>query len=122
MPSVFRHPSEPDDSTTTTVFAAYGKGLTFEIDDNKGTEFRDITDGMSNTIAIVEAKRDIPWTKPEDILIDVEADRLPEFGILPDVFAVGLGDGSPRFISKTIDQTVLKKLFTRSGGEVVGQF
>jgi len=36
-----------------------------------GVALRQVTDGTSNTLAIVEAKREIPWTKPEDLPFDM---------------------------------------------------
>ena len=120
MPAVFRHPSQPANSTTTSYVAAYGKGLLFEPNAEKGTRIQDVTDGCSNTIAILEAKTDIPWTKPEDILIDVTQDTLPKFGGFDDTgFVVGIADGSVRRISTSLEVNLLKHLFTISGGEVV---
>ena len=44
-------------------------------------QIKDIIDGTSKTILIVDAKRDIPWTKPEDIEIDADPTKpLPTFG------------------------------------------
>lgn len=122
MPAVFRHPSMPEGTTNSSIFAAVGEGLVFEKDDNDGTKLSEIADGSSNTIAIVEANRDIPWTKPEDIEFDLRQDTLPELGIVPEGWIVGICDGSVRFISKAIDVDVFKKLLTRAGGEVVPQF
>ena len=119
MPDVFRHPSMPEGSTNATIFAAIGKGLVFESDDKAGTQFRDITDGSSNTICIVEARRDIPWTKPEDIEMDLNAKKLPDLGFQPEGFFVGISDGSVRFISNSIDLQLWKALLTRAGGEVI---
>ena len=119
MPSIFRHPSQPSDSTFASIYASYGKGMMFEKGDVSGIGFRDVTDGTSNTIAIVEAKRDIPWTKPEDIEIDATAKELPEFGFVPEGWQTGFGDGSVRFISKSVDVELYIKLLTRAGGEVV---
>ena len=42
-------------------------------------KIRDITDGTSNTLMIVEAKRNIPWTKPEDLSFDPDK-PVPELG------------------------------------------
>jgi hypothetical protein len=81
--------------------------------------FMDITDGTSNTILAVEAKRDVPWTKPEDIPFDPNG-PVPELGnVSPDGFDVAFVDGAVRFISKTVNPQVLKALITRSGGEVI---
>ncbi|MEZ6033947.1 MAG: M56 family metallopeptidase [Planctomycetaceae bacterium] len=121
MPAVFRHPSQPTNLTSTSYIAAYGKGLLFEPNTERGTRIQDVTDGCSNTIAILEAKTDIPWTKPEDILIDVTEDTLPKFGGFDDNtgFVVGIADGSVRRISTSLDVNLLKHLLTISGGEVV---
>jgi hypothetical protein len=84
-----------------------------------GPTFADITDGMSNTIMVIEAKRNIPWTKPEDIPFDPNG-PLPELGGFdPRVFNAAFADGSVRTISNMINPRVLKALITRAGGEVV---
>jgi beta-lactamase regulating signal transducer with metallopeptidase domain len=122
MPSVFRHPSMPQGATNSSIFAVVGKGLVFENDNHNGTKMQEITDGTSNTVALVEARRDVPWTKPEDIEFDLSSPKLPELGFIPEGFIVGVCDGSVRFISKSIDVTTWNKLLTRSGGEVIPQF
>ena len=79
----------------------------------------DIADGPSITILAVEAKRDIPWTKPGDIPFDPNG-PVPELGnFSPDGFNAAFADGAVRFISKRVDPKVLKALITRAGGEVV---
>ena len=122
MPGVFRHPTMAAGSTNTSIFAAIGKGLVFEKDDKDGTKIQEITDGTSNTVAIVEAQREIPWTKPEDIEVDLTNDKLPELGIVPEGWIAGICDGSVHFISRDIDLALWKKLLTRAGGEIVDQF
>ena len=79
MPAVFRDPHEPENSTNASYFMPTGKGT---IGGKKGgVKSRNITDGAANTIMLVEAKRDIPWTKPEDIEIDADASKpVPKFG------------------------------------------
>ena len=82
----------------------------------------DLTDGTSNTILAVEAKRDVPWTKPEDIPFDLNG-PLPELGgFMQNGFNAAFADGSVRFISKSMSPTVLKALITRAGGEVISHF
>ena len=68
MPDVFRHPSSPDDSTETGYLGIAGKRGVFGAEKPKG--FEHIRDGSSNTICIIESKSGIPWTKPEDLLLD----------------------------------------------------
>jgi hypothetical protein len=84
-----------------------------------GPTLMDMYDGTSNTILAVEAKRDIPWTKPEDIPFDPNG-PVPELGnFSPNGFNAAFADGAVRFISQTVNPMVLKALITRSGGEVV---
>ncbi len=84
-----------------------------------GAKIQQITDGMSNTILAVEAKREVPWTKPEDLPFDPKA-PLPELGgFAPDGFNALFADGSVLFIVKSMDPMMLKTLITRDGGEVI---
>ncbi|NNJ27856.1 hypothetical protein LzC2_39660 [Planctomycetes bacterium LzC2] len=130
MPSVFRHAADARTEPFTSYFAVLGE------DDevpslwkprgewgqrNAGSGFRDIRDGTSNTLMVVDAKRPIPWTKPEDITLDLTEPVDPaQFGGFDrGGFQAAFGDGAVRFISEAVDATMLKSLFTRSGGEIV---
>jgi beta-lactamase regulating signal transducer with metallopeptidase domain len=119
MPVVFLDPHDPV-STNASYFMPTGKGM-FGGSEN-GLRIKDIMDGTSKTIAVVEAKRDIPWTKPEDIEIDADASKpLPDFGghFVPDYFGATFADGSVRTLSKSIDPKILHAMFTVAGGEVI---
>jgi beta-lactamase regulating signal transducer with metallopeptidase domain len=88
-----------------------------------GMDFAQMFDGLSNTIALVEAQRDIPWTKPEDILYDPENAELPKFGgYFKEGFCAGLCDGAIKFVDHKIDSTTLKALISPQGGEVIEKF
>jgi hypothetical protein len=79
-------------------------------------------DGTSNTVMLVEVKREIPWTKPEDIKYDPEK-ALPKLkGFYEGGFTIGICDGSVKFLSGSIDKSILRARFTRAGGEDIGQF
>jgi hypothetical protein len=68
---------------------------------------------------IFEAKREIPWTKPEDIPYDARK-PLPKFGGRhPGVFLAAFYDGSVRAISQQVDEPQLRALITPDGGEPV---
>ncbi len=83
-----------------------------------GVRLRGITDGTSNTIAIVEARREIPWTKPEDIPFN--GVKLPELGgFYAGGFNVALCDGSARFLPNQLDPKTLKYLFLINDGNLV---
>ncbi len=94
----------------------------------------DITDGVSNTIAIVEASGlRIIWTEPRDfdvtkgpIGIDIKGETgLDSPGMLSSYLSLGahalMADGSVKFIKKSVDPELLKKLTTIDGGETIGQ-
>ena len=116
MPSVYRHPSQPADSTTTSYVVLDGE-RTATGDGTERVKMRDIRDGTSYTLLAVEAKTSIPWTKPEDIPFDPNGE-IPALGGLTEggwnaVFA----DGSTRFFSDMTDPAQLKAWMTRDGRE-----
>jgi beta-lactamase regulating signal transducer with metallopeptidase domain len=137
MPNVFRDPNDPPDSISSSYYGLVGPSTIFP-GKKEGTKFLEILDGTSGTIMFVEAKRDIPWTKPEDIPY---ADDVPPAnaaappkspsryagdkpipklgGHYSDVFLAALCDGSVRAISQKSNEYLLRSLFTRDGGEVI---
>jgi hypothetical protein len=120
MPKTLRSPRQAATlKDKTTYLAPLGKGFIFE--DPKGIKVFEITDGTSNTIALVEADDDraVTWTKPEDITIDPKNPVNGLLGHYTDGFQVAFADGSVRFITKSIEPKVLWALFTKDGGEVV---
>ncbi|QDV33194.1 M56 family metallopeptidase [Tautonia plasticadhaerens] len=122
MPDVFRVPGADSEPTHADYFALVGE-RTLMGEPGKGTKFAEIRDGSSYTFMIVESKRAVPWTRPEDIPFEIDLSDpnapAPELGgFWPNGFQVVFGDGSVRFISRTIDPTVLKALCTRDGGEL----
>jgi hypothetical protein len=120
MPPYFRHPTDSKDSTKSAYYALAGPGGIFSEDASKnGTRLAEIRDGTSNTVLVVEAKRDIPWTKPEDISFDTDT-NLPKLGgYFRNYFSAAFADGSVRTIMHDVDQKSIKALFTMSGGESV---
>ncbi|HUG92824.1 MAG TPA: DUF1559 domain-containing protein [Planctomycetaceae bacterium] len=123
IPDVYRHPDEPSDGTNASYFALVGEKTVFTgakaPRNEAGTRVSQITDGTSNTLLVVEAKRQIPWTKPEDIPFD-PGNELPKLGGYTEGgFNAALCDGSVRFLSNAIQETVLRALITRGGGEPI---
>jgi prepilin-type processing-associated H-X9-DG protein len=87
--------------------------------DAAGPTLAQFFDGTSNTILAVEAKRDIPWTKPEDLPVDPNAVLPGLGGYSANGFNAAYADGSVRFLPNSVNATVLKALITRDGGEVI---
>ncbi len=124
MPAIYASPND-DDLTKqgkTRYIVLKGNGTLF--DGESGPKIRDVTDGTTNTIMAVEARSDhaVIWTKPDDLEVDfakpitgLEDSRVGGFHAL-------FADGSVRYLSTNIDRATLKALFTKSGGETVGDF
>jgi beta-lactamase regulating signal transducer with metallopeptidase domain len=113
MPEVFRHPNDDRKSTNSSYFVITGTGSMF--DGKEGTRLRDVVDGMSKTLMVVEAKRDIPWTKPEDIPF-ADDKPLPKLGGWGNgTFAISRADGSSMVLLDSIDAELLKSLITKNG-------
>ncbi|WP_298860049.1 DUF1559 domain-containing protein [uncultured Gimesia sp.] len=116
MVPVFHNPNDDGAVTNASYFVLVGDGTAFG--NKAGLEFQKVTDGTSNTIAVVEAKRNIPWTKPEDIPYDGK--KIPKLGgFQQGGFNVGLCDGSVRFISDNLDPKMLRNLLIINDGNVV---
>ncbi len=113
MPAIYAHPGvdgAPSSRGHTSYFVFTGPSTIVGAGDEP--QIQKVTDGTSNTILAVEAQREIPWTKPEDIPFDPKA-PLPELGgYTPDGFNALFADGSVRYIVKAIDPTVLRSLIT----------
>jgi len=127
MPAVFTVPNSPGEPGMTFYRGFQGTGTLFDPKVSKGVGLESITDGTSNTIAVVEAKQAVPWTKPDSDLPFVDDPKLERIrALLTEVgghFAGGFNalfcDGSVRFIRETVNLQVLRALVTRNGGEVI---
>jgi prepilin-type processing-associated H-X9-DG protein len=124
MPKVFATPAAAKaDATTTHYQVLVGGRALFE--PNRGVHrsrirVTDVTDGLSNTMMIVEAAEPVPWSKPADLIYNPEG-PLPKFGgVHPGGFNAAFADGSVYFIpSDRVPDRVLRAWITRNGGETV---
>ena len=91
MPGIFRSPFGDPKSTNSGYYGLVGRGTVFE--GTKGIRVRDIIDGTAITLMLVEAKRDIPWTKPADIPFDPEKPVPQLGGFVKGHFTAACADG-----------------------------
>jgi hypothetical protein len=142
---VYRDPARPQDDPATGYAALVGQDALFapegarmqSKDDfpacltrGKRPFFQDVTDGTSMTMAFatVPAERSIPWTKPDDIVVD---GAFPGIGKPQGIGAVDAGvgagpvalaafaDGAVHVLAADTDPALVRKLITRNGGEPV---
>lgn len=134
--------SDIDDCVGVPNSPCMGEGAFFQ---NSRVQFRDFTDGLSNSIIVGEHKtrRDsgFNWTSTwagvvangDDAIVRIlgtcdhtpnsPANHIDDFSS----YHVGgahfvLGDGSVRFINTNIDLGVYQHLATRAAGDIVGEF
>jgi len=128
MPPTFRSPNSAAEQGRTIYLGSAGSDGIFvpakEAEPARpiGRPFAEITDGTSNTIAVVEASDSaaVIWTKPDDFVPKADNPLQGLLGTRPGGFIALLCDGSVRFISASVDRNVLKALFTANGGEAIG--
>jgi hypothetical protein len=119
MPKVYAHPSPtPGHQPFTTYYQVFtGPGTPFV--NKQAIGIPQITDGTSNTIAIVEAAKSVPWTKPEDLPYNPQGPLPLLGGKFPDGFHVASFDGVVHFLPAAVPQQNLRALITPNGGEPV---
>jgi hypothetical protein len=123
MPEMFVDPSSnmsPADGKTHYLGMAGAFSL-FDANNKDGRQLKTITDGMSNTIAIVQVDNNhaVEWTKPDDWETR-GGDPLAGLGRLhPGIFLAAFCDGHIAAISEDVAPTALKAMSTVAGGEPV---
>ncbi|MCC6493377.1 MAG: DUF1559 domain-containing protein [Pirellulales bacterium] len=123
MPEVYVEPSSslgPGEGKTHFVGVA-GPGYFFD-DQGSPRSIKQITDGTSYTIALVQTddKHAVIWTKPDDWTPDAKNPLAGLGGVHPGaIFIAALGDGSVRIVGYSIDKSTLKAMFTIAGNEPV---
>ncbi|MBB3204289.1 prepilin-type processing-associated H-X9-DG protein [Rhodopirellula rubra] len=80
--------------------------------------FQDITDGLSNTLMVMETSPDsaVPWMSPQDADANEFVNAANASHAHPGGAHVLMGDGAVQFFTDSTDITVRKELINRSDG------
>jgi RNA polymerase sigma factor (sigma-70 family) len=114
IPALYRRPGAARNDTTTPYQVFAGQGTIFE--GPKGLGYRDIPDGIANTILVVEAAAPVPWTKPEDLPYSATG-KIPELGsALADITYALFADGKVHALKRRFDPDALRLAITRDDG------
>ncbi len=121
MPKIYISPLAAAKPGETYYKVLVGKGTLFEPGGLQSLSPRDIPDGPSNTILVVEGGNPVIWTKPDDV--EFEADFDPKSLGMPDKPGINvlMADGSVRYIDlNKLSPETLKAASTRAGGDILG--
>jgi hypothetical protein len=119
MPRIYWFPADdtmPPGYTNYRVFV--GDGAAFE--PGRPVDEAEFTDGLSNTILIVEADGGVPWTKPAELPFDRRGSPQWELSRrFRGVWQVATADGGVRTLPDRISEQTLRAAITRNGGEIL---
>lgn len=120
MPAVYKSPAgKPLAQGKTRYVVPFGKDTIF--DGDKGVTDSQISDGMSNTVLILEVAEDkaVTWTKPDDMNFDPHK-PLSGLGTIgePNILAA-FADGHVQIIRKGVDAETFRRLILRNDGQPV---
>jgi hypothetical protein len=96
-----------------------GKGTAFE--DQNGLIMKDVPDGTSNTLLIIEGGKPAPWSKPEELPYDPGKPLPPLDSPFKLVTRIALMSGSVRALPKDFGEPNWRALITRNGNEPISQ-
>ena len=121
IPAIYRCPSMKWSLKNKTTYLGPVNESAMFTGAADGVPIKDVADGTSNTIFIVDADDNhaVIWTKPEDLQYDPKNPRNGLAGHHEGFIVTAFVDGSVRFLPDTTDNATLLALFTRKGGEVV---
>lgn len=89
------------------------------LNDLQPTRIGDITDGLGETLSVVEGPSPVPWTSPRDVPFRSDQPFPAWEATHPGGFNAAFVNGSVRFLKSSIKPATLQALCTKDGGEVV---
>jgi len=121
MPEAYRCPASKHarKQGLSTYRVVSGEGTVFP--GPQGVAIKEIKDGTSNTIMLVEVDDDhaVTWTKPEGLPFDPDHPARGLGGQFEDGFNVTMCDGSVSFLRLPGDEENLRRLFWRADGQPI---
>lgn len=117
MPRTYATPGE-ERGTTTHYRVFVGNGALFDYDKSRNS--KQIKDGESNTIAVVEAADGVPWTKPEELDYNSNG-PLPPLGLAGRKgILVLMADGHVCAVRRDLDPTHWHRAIQYADGQKPG--
>ena len=121
MPTAYANPNLTEPGMTNYL-GVTGDGTFFgPFSPRDGLPAQRITDGLSNTVMVVEADpdRSVEWTRPNDCRSILSGPSQAWAKLGPVGSMQLMADGAVRFIAISIDPKLFKALLTFAGGEPV---
>ncbi|MBN2477647.1 MAG: DUF1559 domain-containing protein [Pirellulales bacterium] len=118
MPKVYRGPaSKRAEDGHTPYVVLTGEGTLFP--GQSSVQLRDIKDGASNTILVVEVddERSVLWTKPADLAVDLQKPADGLVGAYDGGIVAAFADGHVQFLRLPMDDARLRALITPTAGD-----
>jgi hypothetical protein len=115
MPKAFACPNLPARNKTPYLAVVGPHAMFFG---KEGRRIREITDGLSRTIMLVEANEPVIWTKPEDLSYNADEPFAGLGHIRSGGFIACFADCHVQFIADRTDPDVLKAQFTVDQGDI----
>lgn len=122
MPFAYGAPNQQGaQAGKTRIVVPLTKDSVFGHKGGTGLGIRDILDGTSNTLMVVESspEKAVIWTKPEDITIDAAAPLASIINDTAEGFHACLCDGAARFFPRSLAEKTLIALITFAGKEAI---
>jgi hypothetical protein len=123
MPKVYAAPGGKAGEGKTNYLGVRGANGVFRPGGQPGLSVTNITDGTSNTLAVVEVSdaAAVPWSKPDDWDFDEKDPLKGLIGLRKNGFLAAFCDGSVQFISGNVAPDVLKRLVTYNDGQPINR-